>query len=84
MSDEGLQIGEMWMAGVDIDPEDLRIIARIICETRQKKSLPASFVIPHKTELVKSAAKKYLELLERYGVLVVCKTGGMEFRLREK
>ena len=83
MIDEGLLIAQLWLNGVEANETELPIIARIISETQQKKSVHASYIIIGQTSKVKIVALKYQDLLEHYGVLVIRKTGGVEFRLAQ-
>jgi hypothetical protein len=80
MSDEGLIIAQLWFDGVEVEqPRHLAVLARIICHTKQKESVSASQIVIGQTELIKNIASKYQSVLEKYGVKVVLKQGGMSF-----
>jgi len=80
MFNEGLTIATLWFDGVEVEqPKHLAVIARIICHTLQKESVSASQVIIGQTELVKGIALKYQSVLEKYGVKVTFKQGGISF-----
>ena len=80
MSDEGVTAAKLWLEGAEVEqPRHLAVLARIICYTKQKKTAPPSQVILGQTNLVKDVALKYQSILEKYGVKVVSKQGGMSF-----
>lgn len=80
MSDEGLTIARLWLEGIEVEqPRHLAVLARIICETIHKTNVSASQVIVGQTELVKTITSKYQSILEKHGVKVVLKQGGMSF-----
>lgn len=80
MSDEGVTAAKLWLEGAEVEqPRHLTILARIICYTNQKKTAPPSQVILGQTDLVKDIALKYQPILEKHGVKVLSKQGGMSF-----
>jgi hypothetical protein len=80
MSDEGLTIAKLWFDNVEVEqPRHLAILARIICHSMQKGSISSSQVIVGQTQLVKDIALKYQSILQKYGVKVTFKQGGISF-----
>jgi hypothetical protein len=80
MSDEGLTIAKLWFAGAEVEqPRHLAILARTICHAIQKGSVSSCQVIIGQTQLVKDIAVKYQSILQKYGVNLTLKQGGMSF-----
>lgn len=74
---DGLWIAKLWFDKASVEIRDLSIIARIIRYVKEKKSISVSQIIPHQTELVIEKTVHYKEILERYGVIIVSKQGGV-------
>jgi len=74
---DGLLIAQLWQRKENVEVKDIPIVARIIRYAKDKKAVSASQVIPHKTRLVVEKAKQYEGILQKYGVRIVAKRGGV-------
>lgn len=76
---DGLWVAKLWFDKASVEVEDLPIVARIVRYVVERKSVSASQVIPHQTELVIEKATQYKEILRQYSVIIVSKQGGVSF-----
>jgi len=74
---DGLWIAKLWFDKANVEIGDFSVLARVIRYVKEKKSVSASQIIPRQTELVIEKAVHYKEILERYGVIIVSKRGGV-------
>jgi hypothetical protein len=72
-------MARLWMSEDVHTTLELSVLARIVNAANEKRQVSASQVILGRTELVKDVATRYQRLLEKYGVKIALKQGGMSF-----
>jgi hypothetical protein len=77
LAKDGPLIARLWLEEDMSCVEDLPLVARIIRYVHSKGAVSPSKILFGQTDLVRETATKHREVLEKYGVKVIFKTGGM-------
>ena len=77
----GLWIARLWLKNDRVKAEDLPIVARIIRYVFEKRHIRASEILPRNKDIVIAKAQQYKHVLNKYGVKIVEKQGGVSFEV---
>jgi len=77
LAKDGPLIAKLWLEEDISCVEDLPLVARIIRYVQSKGAVSPSKILFDQTDLVRETTTKHREILEKHGVKVIFKTGGM-------
>jgi len=77
LAKDGPLIAKLWLEEDISCVEDLPLVSRIIRYVQAKGTVSPSKILFDQTDLVRETTTKHREILEKHGVKVIFKTGGM-------